>query len=117
MRWSWPSGFRWFVLGGALFLSGCVNAGSELELTTFDRAQDQGKIAEFYGQEAARLRYMARDLSDRTTVYEHLFGPDSDWVKGARLLAQSYLDAARDHEVKAERHYQLSHDPPSPQVR
>ena len=117
MRWSWLFGFRWLVLGGICFLSGCAHAGTELELTTLDRTQDQGKVAEFYGQEAARLRYMARDLADRVTVYEHVFGQDSDWVKGARLLAQSYLDAARDHEVKAERHHQLSHDPLSHQGR
>jgi hypothetical protein len=88
-----------------------VNAGTELDLTTFDRTQDQQKIAEFYGQEAVRLRYMARDLADRVTVYEQVFGQDSDWVKGVRLLAQSYLNAARDHEAKAERHSHLSHDP------
>jgi hypothetical protein len=67
-------GFRWLVLRGICFLSGCAHAGTELELTTLDRTQDQGQIAEFYSQEAARFRYMACDLADRVTVYEHVFG-------------------------------------------
>lgn len=108
---------RGLVLVATGLLFGCAMAGTELDLMTFDRTQDQRKIAALYGEEAARLRYMANDLSDRATVYEHVFGPGSDWVKGARLLAQSYLDAARDHEAKAGRHYELSHDRQTPQVR
>ena len=117
MRRPWSLWLRSLLLGGACLLPGCVDAGTELELTTFDRGQDQEKITDLYREEAARLRYMARDLLDRAAVYGHVFGQDSDWVRGTRLLAQSYLDAARDHEAKAERHYQLSHESHFPPVR
>lgn len=81
-----------------------------LDLKSYDPTQDQRKIAEFYSQEATRLRQMARDQFHRATVYEHLFGPDSDWVEGTRLLAQSYEDAAQEQERTAERHRELVQD-------
>ncbi len=78
----------------------CSHARSELDLTDYDQIQDQHKIAGFYSQEAARLRLMARDLDHRAVVYERLFGPGSDWVAGARLLARSYDDAAQIMSVQ-----------------
>lgn len=78
-----------------------------LDLKTDDPRQDQRKIAEFYVQEATRLRQMARDQFHRAALYERLFGPDSDWVGGTRLLAQSYEDAAQEQERTAERHRDL----------
>lgn len=77
---------------------------------TYDRSQDQNKIAEFYSQKAERLRYMARDMSHRAVVYERLFGPDSDWVAGTRLLAQSYEDVAKEQDRKAEQHQDLARE-------
>ena len=65
------------------------------------------RLAAFYSQEAVRLRLMARDLDHRALVYERLFGQESDWVSGTRLLARSYEDAARDHERTAEQHLSL----------
>ncbi|MBS0157076.1 MAG: hypothetical protein JSR20_05360 [Nitrospira sp.] len=90
-------------------LPACSHAASELDLTRYDHAQDQQKIAAFYSQEAARLRLMARDLDHRAIVYERLFGPESDWVVGARLLARTYEDVAQDHELTAEQHLSLTH--------
>jgi len=98
---------RWIVLAAITVLPACSHAGSELDLTAYDRAQDQNKIAAFYSQEAVRLRLMARDLDHLALVYERLFGQESDWVSGTRLLARSYEDAARDHERTAEQHLLL----------
>lgn len=98
---------RWIVLTAGALLPACSHARSELDLTDYDQTQDQHKIAGFYSQEAARLRLMARDLDHRAVVYERLFGPGSDWVAGARLLARSYDDAAQDHERAAEQHLSL----------
>jgi len=98
---------RWMVVAALTLLPSCSHAKTELDLTAYDRAQDQNKIAGFYSQEAARLRQMAQDLDRRTIVYERLFGPESDWVAGARLLARSYEDAAQDHERTAEQHLSL----------
>lgn len=44
------------VAGQCLLLVGCRTTGTELELTAYDLAQDQQKIAGFLGQEAERFR-------------------------------------------------------------
>jgi hypothetical protein len=107
-------GIRWLILAEICFLFGCGNAATVLDLKTDDPMQDQRKIAEFYTQEATRLRQMAHDQFHRAAVYERLFGPESDWVEGARLLAQSYEDAAQEQERTAERHRDLvQHGRPS----
>ncbi|MCS6291221.1 MAG: hypothetical protein H8K10_19945 [Nitrospira sp.] len=98
------------MLAETCLLCGCTTAATELDLLTYDRSQNQHKIAEFYSREATRLRLMARDLDHRALVYERLFGPDSDWVEGTRLLARSYEDAAQDHERTAERHLTVVHE-------
>lgn len=110
MRLSWPSMIRGLVLVATGLLFGCVRAGSELDLKAYDQTLDQHKIAEFYSQEATRLRHMARDLKQRTLVYERLFGPGSDWVAGTRLLEQSYEDAAQDYERTAQQHRALGQE-------
>ena len=107
MRWH-----RLVIVTGGLFAAGIVAAGcahrtTELALTTYDQTEDQRAIAEFYNREAVKLRQMAEEMSDRAAVYERLFGPDSDWVKGTRLLAQSYEEAAQEHERKAGKHLGL----------
>ncbi|MBP8117200.1 MAG: hypothetical protein H8K05_03565 [Nitrospira sp.] len=101
---------RGLVLVATCLLVGCARAGSELDLTAYDQSQDQNKIADYYSQEAVRLRHMARDLNHRTLVYERLFGPGSDWVEGTRLLEQSYVDAAQDYERTAEQHRALGQE-------
>ena len=73
-----------------------------------DPSQDQWKIAEFYSREATSLRQKAEELFARTLVYERLFGSNSDWVAGTRLLAQSYEEAAREHERLADKHFGLA---------
>ncbi len=101
---------RCVVLAEICVLSGCGNPATELDLRTNDPRQDQGKIAAFHAHEAVRLKQMAQDQLHRATVYERLFGQDSDWVKGARLLAQSYADAAEEQERTAERHQGVARD-------
>lgn len=110
MRSSWRGVIRWVVLAELCMLSSCVNPVTELDLRTDDPRHDQWKIAEFHAHEATRLRRMAQDQLYRATVYERLFGLDSDWVKGTRLLAQSYEDAAQEQERTAERHQGVVRD-------
>jgi hypothetical protein len=89
-------------------MSGCTTSTKEeLELTTYDPMDDHQKIAAYYRLEAARFRQTAEELSMRVLLYEELFGPTSDWVTGARLLAQSYGHQAKQHEQKAHEHLQL----------
>lgn len=106
------------VLGLAIMI-GCTSPATkdELELTTYDPAQDHQKIAAYYNHEAAKLRQAAEEMSVRITVYERLFGPTSDWVTGTRLLAQSYEDAAQEYERKARIHLErIRVSPPPPEA-
>ena len=86
-----------------MFIS-CGAQTHELDLSSYDLTQDQRKIAEYYTQEAARLRDKSEAMLMRAAIYEQLFGRNSDWVAGARLLAQSYEEEAREHERMAGKH-------------
>ena len=107
MRSSWMAVIRCLLLAQSCAVVGCGNSAAVLDLKTEDPKQDQRKIAQFYAQEATRLRQMAQDQFHRVAVYERLFGPDSDWVEGTRLLAQSYEAAAREQEQAAAQHQGL----------
>ena len=97
------------IILGVAVMNGCTTpiTKDELELTTYDPAQDHQKIAAYYSHEAAKLRQASEEMSVRITVYERLFGPTSDWANGARLLTQSYEDAATEYERKAREHLAL----------
>jgi hypothetical protein len=47
----------------------------------------------------------------RVAVYERLFGPACDW-----LLAQSYEDAAKEHEQKTREHREFINELSLPSV-
>lgn len=96
----------WF-LPLALAVLGCAHGGEPLDLTSPDPASDQRKIANFYSREADFFRLKADELSQRIEVYESLFGPDSEWVNGARLLKRFYKDSAEEQERRASSHLGL----------
>jgi hypothetical protein len=81
-----------------------------------DPSPDQWRIAEAYSREAMRLRQKAQELSHRVVVYEHLFGKDSDWVSGTRVLTQSFEDAAQEHERVAQQHVDLARGQRMPRI-
>jgi hypothetical protein len=99
-----------FVLLLAAFLQpGCSGISTApLDMTALDQSQDQEKIAAYYRHEAAVARQQAEELNHRAMVYERLFGPESEWVTGTRLLAQFYEDVAREAEQLAQRHLKIS---------
>jgi len=99
-------------------MNGCMTSTTkeELELTTSNPVQDHRKIAAYYSREAAKLRQAAEEMSVRIDVYKRIFGPESDWVSGARLLAQSYEDAAKEREQKACEHLELIKEPRPPSL-
>lgn len=112
------SSFALLLILGAVVMISCTTSTSkkELELTSFHPADDHRKIAVYYNQQAARLRQASADLSVRIDVYERLFGDTSDWVNGTRLLAQSYQEAAKEYERKANEHLELIREPRPPSV-
>jgi hypothetical protein len=98
------------VLLLAVFLQpGCSRISTvPLELTNLDQSQDQEKIAAYYRHEAAVARQQAEELHHRAMVYERLFGPESEWVSGTRLLVQFYEDAGHEAEQLAQRHLKIA---------
>lgn len=60
-------------------VTSCGTRMHELNLSSYDLAQDQRKIAEYYTQEAAWLREKSEAMSMRAAIYELLFGRNSDW--------------------------------------
>lgn len=77
---------------------GCARTPVPLDLTSPDPSQDQRKIAGYHSREATLFRLKAEELSQQVVVYERLFGPESEWVEGARILVQFYEDAAKEQE-------------------
>ena len=53
-------------------------------------------------------RELAEEQANRAALYERIFGPDSDWVSGARLLNQFYETSAREQERQAHWHLELA---------
>lgn len=89
---------------------GCVAPTTPLDLTSLDPATDQRKIANYHRQDADFFRLKARELAERIAAYQSLFGADSEWVNGARLLAQFYEDAAIDQDHQALMHLSIAED-------
>jgi hypothetical protein len=79
-----------------------------LELSSLEPGREQWQIAAFHEREALILRQKAEDLAAQVHHYERLFGADSDWVKGAQLLAQSYAEMAQEHQRLAEIHVTIA---------
>lgn len=110
MRWSWS------IVGVCAAMS-CTALEAPRDLVTMDPEQDQGRIAAYYVLDAARLRQKAQELTDRAAAYELLFGRESDWARGTRLLAKFYEDTAMEQEREANRHMNLSLGGPSGPTR
>jgi hypothetical protein len=97
-----------FVLFLSLVALGCARPSAPLDLSSPDPSQDQWKIASYYSREAVLLRLKADELAERVAVYERLFGPDSEWVAGTKLLVEFYRNAAQERERLADMHLELA---------
>lgn len=78
-----------------------------LEMTTLNPGDDHETSAYHYHHEAVLARQQADELANQAVVYEQLFGPESDWVSGARLLVKFYEEVAREQARLAEQHLKL----------
>ncbi|MDK2742925.1 MAG: hypothetical protein NDI90_08410 [Nitrospira sp. BO4] len=98
------------VLG--LFLqTGCSSGVTgPLEMTTLNPGDDHQTIARHYLHEARLSRQQVEELSNQAAVYERLFGQESDWVSGTRLLVQFYQEVAQEQDRLAELHMRLGKD-------
>ena len=97
-----------FLLGFAL-LSGCTSSPTVvLDPVSRDPGQDHWAIASYYTREAAVSREQVEELTDRVVIYERLFGRESDWVSGTKLLVQFYQERALEQDRLADLHLKLS---------
>ncbi len=88
---------------------GCAQSVVPIDdMSSFDPSQDQLAIAGYYRGEAVALKEKAAALAESVVRYEHLFGPQSDWVSGARQLSQYYVEAAQELERRAEAHAEVA---------
>jgi len=92
-----------------LAVAGCAQPVETIDdMASFDPLQDQMAIADSYRDEAMVLREKAAAHAESIVRYEHLFGPQSDWVSGARQLSQYYAEAAQELERRAEAHAEVA---------
>lgn len=92
-----------------LAAAGCAQSVAPIEdMASFDPSQDQMAIADSYRGEAVALKEKAAALAESGVRYEHLFGPQSDLVSGAKQLSQYYAEAAQELERRAEAHAEVA---------
>ena len=93
------------ILLCSLSAAGCAEPIVEtIEMTSFDPSHDQAAIVGYYRDAAMEQRDKAASYAESAVRYEHLFGPESDWVSGARKLSQYYTESAQELERLAEAH-------------
>ena len=88
--------------------TGCAQPVETIDMTSFDPSQDQLAIVGYYRGQAMDLREKAAAIAESAVRYEQLFGPQSDWVSGARQLSQYYAAAAQELERRAEAHAEVA---------
>lgn len=104
----WRATVSYYVGWGVLIVlcslaaAGCAQPVETIDTTSFGPSQDQIAIASYYRREAMVLKEKAAAIAESAVRYEHLFGPQSDWVSGARQLSRYYAVAAQDLERRAE---------------
>jgi hypothetical protein len=88
--------------------AGCAQSSETIEMTSFDPSPDQITIAGYYRDGAMDMRGKAASLAESAVRYEQLFGPQSDWVSGAKQLSQYYAAMAQEQERLAEAHAEVA---------
>ncbi len=101
-------GWSVLILLGSLAAAGCAQPVQTVDTTSFGPSQDQQAIVGYYRAEAIVLKEKAAAIAESAVRYEKLFGPESDWVSGAKQLSQYYAAAAQDLERLAEAHAEVA---------
>ena len=105
------------LLCGVLLMLGCTRGSTAvLDPVSRDPSQDHWAIASYYTRQAVASRQQAEELTNQAMVYERLFGRESDWVAGTRLLVQFYEEAAREQDRLADLHLELGRSRSSNQL-
>jgi hypothetical protein len=102
------AGWGVLILLCSFAAAGCTQPAAKIDTTDFGPSQDHMAIAGYYRDQAMVLREKAGSVAESAVRYEHLFGPQSDWVSGAKQLSQYYAAAAQDLERLAEAHAEVA---------
>ncbi len=94
---------RSLLLVCLLEIVGCASH-APIDMGSYDPSHDQRAIADYYRHRAFAMREKAAAQATAAVRYEELFGPDSDLVSGARLLARYYEQTALELDRVAEDH-------------
>lgn len=94
-------------------VASCTRTHEPLAIDSHDPSHDGRIIATYHADQAKTLHKKAEDVSEQAAAYERLFGPDSEWVVGARLLAQYYEEEAKEQERSALRYRETPDRQPS----
>ncbi|MDF0642396.1 MAG: hypothetical protein P0111_00075 [Nitrospira sp.] len=97
-------------------VTSCTRSHEPLALDSYDPSHDGRTIATYHANQAKTLHKKAEDISEQAAAYERLFGPDSEWVIGARLLAQYYEEEAKEAEGSARRYRGARDDRQAPHI-
>ena len=100
-----------------LNIHGCSASPKFLDFNAAETADERRAISEFYRKEAIMFRQKADEMAERATAYGPLFGKESDWVTGARLLGEYYQQEARDRQRLADQYDSFSGRPLSAPFR
>ena len=98
---SYHVGWGILIVLCSLAAAGCVQP-VKVDTISFGPSQDQQTIVGYYRDEGMVLKEKAALIAESAVRYEQLFGPQSDWVSGARQLSQYYAVAAQDLERRAQ---------------
>jgi hypothetical protein len=95
----------WLALlaGMAIQMGGCGGHRTPTESSTEKLYGKEVDLAAYYRDEAMMLRRKAEDMAGQAEAYRLLFGENSDWVSGARLLTEFYQRAAAERDELADR--------------
>ena len=101
-------GWGVLIVACSLAAAGCAQPVETIDMTSFDPSQDQMAIVGYYRGQAMDLKEKAAAITESAVRYEHLFGPQSDWVSGANKLSQYYSAAAQALDRLAEAHAEVA---------
>ena len=99
-----PCGWGVLILLFRLPLPAARSLLTKIDTTSFGPSQDQHGHCRLLPRPGDGPEGEGRLIAESAVRYEHLFGPQSDWVSGALQLSQYYAVAAQDLERRAEAH-------------
>jgi hypothetical protein len=98
------------VVACAVVFQSCSANPTVLDFYTIQTPEERRAASEYFQNQAVRFRQQANEMAERAETYRQLFGEDSEWVNGTRLLSEYYEREAQERERRAAQ-YRLGSSP------